>query len=107
MAVAVRVPEGAAPQADPELEELELLLDEDELLEDELEDELLLDEDELDELEELLLELELLEVPPVLIVPVEAVSVTRSILEPSSRLSIRSVWVPAARLVNVAGAMVS
>jgi hypothetical protein len=51
MAVAVRVPEGAAPQADPELEELELLLDEDELLEDELEDELLLDEDELDELD--------------------------------------------------------
>jgi hypothetical protein len=92
MALAVRVPEGATPQADPELDELELLLDEDELLEDELE-ELLLEEEllELDELEELLLELELLEVPPALIIPAEAVSVTRSILEPSSRLRILSV----------------
>jgi hypothetical protein len=64
------------------LEELELLLDE--LLEDELLDELLLDD----------------ETP--LIVPVEAVSVTRSSREPSSRRTIRSVCEPAARLLKVA-----
>jgi hypothetical protein len=97
-------------------EELELLLEDDELeeLDDELE--LLLDEDELlelEELEELLellleelldeeLELELLEVPELPpIDPAEAVSVTRSILEPSSRRTIRSVCDPAARLLKV------
>jgi hypothetical protein len=80
-------------------EELELLLDDElaaPLLEEELE--LLLD-DELDEL--------LLEAPPVEIVPAEAVRVTRSSLEPSSRLLIRSVCAPAARLVKVAGVMVA
>ena len=73
-----------------------MLLLEDEL--DELEDVVvleLLDEDDellLELLEELeLLELELLEVPPVLIEPAEAVSVTRSSLEPSSRLRILNV----------------
>jgi hypothetical protein len=74
-----------------ELEELELLLDEElELLELEL-DELL---DEVPELEDELLddelELEVLELLP-LIVPVEAVRVTRSSLAPSSRRLIRSV----------------
>src|SRR5687768_12913025 len=80
-----------------ELEELELLLD-DELLELEelelLEDEELLLEllDELvvpllDELLDDELELEVPELPP-LIAPVEAVSVTRSSLAPSSRLLI-------------------
>jgi hypothetical protein len=95
MAVAVKVPDGATPQAVPE--ELELLLDEEleELLELELllEDELELlelDEDELLEDDELLLELEELEVPPS-IVPVEAVNVTRSSLAPSSRLTILKV----------------
>jgi hypothetical protein len=97
-----------------ELEELELLEDdelelEELLLDDELE--LLLDDEELDELllEEELLELlddelELEELP--LIDPVEAVRVTRSSLEPSSLLRIRSVCEPAARLLKVAGVMV-
>lgn len=97
----------------PPVELLELLDEElDELLE--LEDELLL-EDELEdeELDELLLEeldelelLELEELVPPLIMPTEAPSNTQSILEPSSRLTIRSVCVPAARLLNVAGVMV-
>jgi hypothetical protein len=69
---------------------VELLLDE-ELLE------LLLEDEELDELDELLLDDE---TPP--IVPVEAVSVTRSSREPSSRRTIRSVCEPAARLLKVA-----
>jgi hypothetical protein len=74
----------------PEVDEEEELLDDELLLE-----ELLLDE-ELVELEELLLEedellLELLEVPPPrAIVPAEAVRVTRSSREPSSRLEIRN-----------------
>jgi hypothetical protein len=87
-------------------EELELL---EELELEELE-ELLLELEELDELllEELLDdELELLELPEELelplIAPAEAVSVTRSILEPSSLRTILSVCVPAARLLNVAG----
>jgi hypothetical protein len=91
-------------------DELELLLDEEldeleELLLDVLvDDELLLDEDE--ELDDELLELlEVLELP--LIDPAEAVSVTRSILEPSSRRRIRSVCVPAARLLKVATASVA
>jgi hypothetical protein len=98
------------PDEDELLEELELLLDElvelvveldeVELLLEELDDELellaleveLLDELE-DELELLELdELELLELPPSpLIVPAEAVNVTRSSRAPSSRLEIRSV----------------
>jgi hypothetical protein len=96
---------GSTPQAQPPLEEP--LLELEELLEDELE--LLLDElDELDELledDELeLLELEELEMPLLdededellvpdepLIVPAEAVSVTRSSFEPSSLLRILSV----------------
>jgi hypothetical protein len=91
-------------------EELELLLEleelEDELLEllDELLDEefeLLLDEELLELLDD---ELELEELP--LIDPVEAVRVTRSSLEPSSLLRIRSVCEPAARLLKVAGVMV-
>ena len=97
-----------------ELEELELeellledeLEDDDELLDDELLEELELEE--LDELLELLLEEELEledEVPP-LIEPAEAVRVTLSSREPSSRLTIRSVCAPAARLVKVAGVIV-
>jgi hypothetical protein len=88
-------------------DELELLLDEDELLELEellldvlVDDELLLDDEELDDELELLELLEVLELP--LIDPAEAVSVTRSILEPSSRRTIRSVCEPAARLLKVA-----
>jgi CHASE3 domain sensor protein len=77
---------------DDELDELELLLEDDEEL-----------DDELDELE--LLELEPLEEP--LIDPAEAVSVTRSILDPSSRRRMRSVWEPAARLLKVAGVRVA
>jgi len=81
----------------PELLELDELLleelDEDELL-DELE--LLLD-DELLELDEL--EAETIE-------PAEAVRVTLSNLAPSSRLEIRNVWLPADRLLKVAGVMV-
>jgi hypothetical protein len=88
-----------------ELDELELLLELEEL--EELLEELLL-EDELLELELLLedelLELDELEVMP-LIEPAEAVSVTRSSLAPSSRLTIRSVCPPAARLLKVAGVM--
>jgi hypothetical protein len=87
---------------DEELEEL--LLDEElaaPLLEEELE-ELLLDEDEL----ELLLELEVVELPP-LMVPAEAARVTRSSLAPSSRLTIRRVCAPAARLLKVAGVIVA
>jgi hypothetical protein len=76
----------------------ELLLDDDELLEDELE--LLLD-DELELLLEEELELEELVLLEPLIEPVEAVSVTRSSLEPSSRLCIDSVCEPAARLLKV------
>jgi hypothetical protein len=87
----------------PPVEEL-LELDDDEEL-DELLDELeLLLEDEL-ELEELLdeeLELEELELVRPLIEPADAVSVTRSIRAPSSRRTIRSVCVPAARLLNIA-----
>src|SRR5688572_27815554 len=75
-----------------ELEELELLLDEEELLPEEL-----LLEDEL-------LELVVLEELP-LIEPAEAVRVTRSSFAPSSRLTIRNVCAPAARLVKVAGVM--
>jgi hypothetical protein len=59
-------------------------------------------EDELVELLELVVELEL-----PLIVPAEAVRVTRSSLAPSSRLSIRSVCAPAARLLKVAGVIVA
>lgn len=99
---------------DEELELLDELEDELELeellLDDELLEELELDEDdELEELEELLLEdelLEELELDEPLIIPTEAPSNTQSILEPSSRLTIRSVCVPAARLLNVAGVMV-
>jgi len=83
-------------------EELELL-ELDELLLEEL------DEDELlDELE-LLLDDELLE-PDELeaetIEPAEAVRVTLSSLAPSSRLEIRNVWLPADRLLKVAGVIV-
>jgi hypothetical protein len=77
---------------------LELLLDEELLLEVDVEVEEL-------ELEELLLEEELLlvvELELPLIDPAEAVSVTRSIREPSSRRTIRSVCEPAARLLKVA-----
>jgi hypothetical protein len=81
---------------DEELELEELLLDEDELLEELLEE--LLDEDEL-----LLDELELLEPP---IEPAETVRVTLSSRAPSSRLTIRSVCAPAARLLKVAGVIV-
>ena len=95
-----------------ELLELELLLDEEEELLDELE-ELLLDEELeeplVDELEELLdeeLELEVVELLP-LIEPAEAVRVTRSSRAPSSRLTIRSVCEPAARLLKVAGVRVA
>jgi hypothetical protein len=88
-------------------EELELLelLDEELLLDDELE--LLLDDEELDELDELLLddeellELEELVLLDPLIEPVDAVSVTRSSLEPSSRRCSRKVCEPAARLLKV------
>jgi hypothetical protein len=80
----------------PELEE-ELLLD-DELVAPELEEELLLD----DELELAVVELEL-----PLIVPAEAVRVTRSSLAPSSRLRILKVCAPAARLLKVAGVIVA
>jgi hypothetical protein len=89
------------PPDDELLEELELLLDEVvlevELLLEELDDELellVLEEELLDELEDELelLELDELELPPSpLIVPAEAVSVTRSSRAPSSRLEIRSV----------------
>jgi hypothetical protein len=48
--------------------------------------------------------LEELELPPN--EPAEAVNVTRSSRAPSSRLTIRSVWAPAARLLKVAGVMV-
>ena len=86
--------------------ELEELLEDEELLDED--DELLLDELELDEdellLEELLLEDEL-ELEP-LIEPAETVRVTLSSLAPSSRLTIRSVCAPAARLLKVAGVMV-
>lgn len=93
----------------PPLEELALELDDevqeplelDELVLDPLPDELEL---VLDELLEELLE-ELLD-EPALIVPVEAVSVTRSSFAPSSRRTIRSVCVPAARLLKVAGVIV-
>jgi hypothetical protein len=54
--------------------------------------------------EELELDEELLEPP---IEPVEAVRVTRSSLAPSSRLRIRSVCAPAARLLKVAGVIVA
>ena len=102
------------PVAAPELLLEELLLDEeDELLEDEL-DELLLEleelEDELLDDEELLLEeLELDEEDELLLMmnePAGAVRVTRSSRAPSSRLRIRSVWLPAAKLVKVTTAIV-
>jgi hypothetical protein len=81
-------------------DELELLLELEELLlEDELL-ELLLEDEELDDELELLELLDVPELPP--IDPAEAVSVTRSIREPSSRRIIRSVCVPAARLLKVA-----
>jgi hypothetical protein len=84
-------------------EDVELLLEEVELLEDEVE--LLLEEVELLEDDEVELELlDELELP--LIEPAEAVSVTRSSRAPSSRLTIRSVWLPAARLLKVVGVMV-
>ena len=94
-----------------ELDEDELLL-EDELLELDEDEELeLLEDDEL-ELDELLLDedeelelLEELEVEP-LIEPADAVRVTRSSLAPSSRRTIRSVWLPAAKLVKVTTAIV-
>jgi hypothetical protein len=96
-----------------ELDELLLELEELEELEDALLDELLLELDELVvplleeelellELEELLDDDELeeppLELPP--IEPAEAVRVTRSSRAPSSRRLMRSVCVPAARLLN-------
>jgi hypothetical protein len=88
-----------------------VLLDELELLE-ELEELLLEDELELElEAPELDDELELLELEVVLelplIEPAEAVRVTRSSLAPSSRLLIRSVWLPAARLLKVVGVKVA
>jgi hypothetical protein len=75
-----------------ELLDVELLLEE---LLDEEEDELLelLDDDELDP-------------PAPVIVPVEAVRVTRSSFEPSSRLRILRVCAPAPRLLKVAGVSV-
>ena len=86
----------------------EVLLEDElvELLEEELEleDELLAPEELLLE-DELLLELVVLEELP-LIEPAEAVRVTRSSRAPSSRLRIRSVCAPAARLLKVAGVMV-
>lgn len=68
-------------------------------------DEELLVDDEVLEVEEVLeLDDELLEEPEApLIEPAEAVSVTRSSFAPSSRRTIRSVCVPAARLLKVAG----
>jgi hypothetical protein len=84
-----------------ELEVLELLDELEELLLEELE----LEAPELEEELEELLELEELELLP-LIVPAEAVRVTRSSLAPSSRLRIRSVCAPAARLLKVAGVIV-
>jgi hypothetical protein len=97
-----------------ELELLELLDDELELLlDDELEleelDELL--DDELEELEllelEELLEDELLELDGLVrpIIPTPALRPTASNFAPSSRRRILRVWGPAARLVNVATAM--
>jgi hypothetical protein len=99
-----------------ELPVVELLLEDEELLLDEvlelLDEELLLDEVlpvlELlleEELELLLVELVVLELP--LIEPVEAVRVTRSRRAPSSRRLMRSVWLPAARLLKVAGVIVA
>ena len=99
-----------APEELELLEDEELLLDEEleELLDDEELEELLLDEEDellddvlLDDELELVVELEL-----PLIEPVEAVSVTLSSRAPSSRLSIRSVCAPAARLLKVAGVIV-
>jgi hypothetical protein len=90
-----------------EEELLELL--EDELLEEELLEELVLDEEvELldEELVEPVVELDELEEPPLELLtnePAEAVRVTRSSREPSSRRLMRSVCVPAARLLKVAG----
>jgi hypothetical protein len=81
------------------LEELDELLLEDELLDDE-EDEVPLEEELLDDELELVVELE------PLIEPAEAVRVTRSSLEPSSRLTILRVCAPAARLLKVAGVIV-
>jgi hypothetical protein len=93
-----------------ELELLELLDDELELLlDDELEleelDELL--DDELEELELLELEDELLELDGLVrpIIPTPALRPTASNFAPSSRRRILRVWGPAARLVNVATAM--
>jgi hypothetical protein len=98
----IRVPPVVEELLDEELLE-ELLLEDEEL------DEELLLEEELDELEledeELDDELLELEVAP-LIVPAEAVSVTRSSLAPSSRRTILKVCVPADRLLKVAGVIV-
>ena len=86
-----------------ELEELdELLLDDELELEEDKPEELELLDDELELLDEELL----LDEGPPLIVPMEAVSVTLSSLAPSSRLSIRNVCEPAARLLKVAGVIV-
>jgi hypothetical protein len=95
------------PEVEVELlvEELLDVLDVDELLLDEELDELELDAPELEDelLEEL--ELDVVELEP-LIEPAEAVKVTRSSLAPSSRLTIRRVCAPAARLLKVAGVIV-
>ena len=88
----------------PPPDELELL-DEDE--DDELELDEVLPDEELELLED---ELELLDeelFEPPLIVPAEAVNVTRSSLAPSSRRRIRSVWEPAARPLKVMGVMLA
>jgi hypothetical protein len=93
-----------------EEELLELL--EDELLE-ELLEELVLDEEvELldEELVEPVVELDELEEPPLELLtnePAEAVRVTRSNREPSSRRLMRRVCEPAARLLKVAGVRVA
>jgi hypothetical protein len=82
---------------------LDVLLEAD--VELELEDELL--EETTPLLDEELLLLDELEVPPFkLIVPVVGVKVTRSRRAPSSRLTMRSVWLPAARALKVAGVIV-
>jgi hypothetical protein len=93
VAIAVQLPP-------PEVLDEELELDELELLDDVLEDDELELPPEDEELEDELELLELLDEPPELplIVPAEAVSVTRSSLEPSSRRRIRKVCVPADRL---------
>jgi hypothetical protein len=99
-------------ESNPPLEELELELEvevqeplevDELLLEVELPEELLVEE--LEVLVEELLEEELLEPSP--IEPAEAVRITQSSLEPSSRRTMRSVCAPAARLLKVAGVSVA